>query len=267
MEKPQILLTNDDGIASPGLWAVAKTLSALGYVTVAAPREQHSGAGRSVPSWSDGEIKPTQLLIGDQEWTCYAMGGSPAQSVQMGIFHVLKRKPDLVVSGINYGENPATDITLSGTVGAALEAAASGIPALAVSLQLDNEDYLGYSKEIDFSIAAWFAAKFARILLEKKMPADVHALNLNVPIRATIQTPWRVTRLGSHSYFVPYLKAPSEPGGTARIDARPTPHPDDLADPTTDIHTLRMAHIVSVTPLSLDLTSRVSLDDLQKLME
>ena len=266
MIKPQILLTNDDGISSPGLWAAAKALSALGFVTVAAPREQHSGAGRSVPSWSDGEVKPTKLLIGDEEWTCYAMGGSPAQSVQMGIFHVLKRKPDLVVSGINYGENPATDITLSGTVGAALEAAASGIPALAVSLQLDNEDYLGHSPDTDFSTAAFFTQKFARILLEKKMPPDVHALNLNVPIHATPETPWRVTRLGSHGYFIAYLKEPKEPGGTPRIDARPAPHADDLADPSTDVHALGVAHVVSVTPLSLDLTSRVKLGDLQKLM-
>ncbi len=264
MEKPQILLTNDDGIASPGLWAAAKALSALGFVTVAAPREQHSGAGRSVPAWSDGEIKPTQLMIGDQEWTCYAMGGSPAQSAQMGILQVLRRKPDLVVSGINYGENPSTDVTLSGTVGAALEAAASGIPALAVSLQLANEDYLGHSKDTDFSTAAFFTAKFAKVLLENKMPADVHALNVNVPIQATPQTPWRVTRLGRHSYFVAYLK---ESNGESRIDAGPSPHPEDLADPATDVHALRVSHMVSVTPLSLDLTSRVSLDDLQKLME
>jgi len=267
MKKIQILLTNDDGIASPGLWAAAKALSALGYVTVAAPREQHSGAGRSVPAWSDGAVKPTQLTIGDQEWTCYAMGGSPAQSVQMGIFHVLKHKPDLVVSGINYGENPGTDITLSGTVGAALEAASAGIPALAVSLELASEDYLGYSRDTDFSTAAYFTQKFARILLEKKLPADVHALNLNVPSQATPQTPWRVTRLGAHQYFVPYLREPKEPGSTARIDASPAPHADDLANPLTDVHTLRVAHEVSVTPLSLDLTSRVKLDELQKMME
>lgn len=265
--QPQILLTNDDGIASPGLWAVARTLSALGYVTVAAPREQHSGAGRSVPPWSDGEVKPTQLQIGDEEWTCYAMGGTPAQSVQMGIFHVLKQKPDLVVSGINYGENPATDVTLSGTVGAVLEAASAGIPALAVSLQLENEDYLGHSKDTDFSAAAFFAAKFARLLLEKKMPADVQALNVNVPSRATLTTPWRVTRLGSHGYFIPYLKEPIQPGALPRIDARPAPHADDLADPTTDVHALKVAHVVSVTPLSLDLTSRVNLDELTKLLE
>ena len=264
MEKPQILLTNDDGIASPGLWAAAKALSALGYVTVAAPREQHSGAGRSVPAWSDGEIKPTQLMIGDQEWTCYAMGGSPAQSAQMGILQVLRRKPDLVVSGINYGENPATDITLSGTVGAALEAASVGIPALAVSLQLANEDYLGHSKDTDFSAAAFFTAKFAKVLLDKKMPSDVHALNVNIPINATPETPWKVTRLGRHSYFVAYLK---EVDGQSRIDAGPSPHPEDLADPSTDVHAMRVENVVSVTPLSLDLTSRVDLEDLQTLLK
>jgi len=64
MKKPQILLTNDDGIHSPGLWAAARELAKLGYVTVAAPREQHSGAGRSVPAWTDGEVKPTTLHIG-----------------------------------------------------------------------------------------------------------------------------------------------------------------------------------------------------------
>ena len=206
MKKKQILLTNDDGISSPGLWAAARELSSLGFVTVAAPREQHSGAGRSVPPWSDGEIKPTQLKIGDQEWTCYAVGGSPAQSVQYGVFTILKEKPDLIVSGINYGENPAADITLSGTVGAALEGASYDVPALAVSLQLENEDYLGYSDEINFSTAAIFTRRFAKILLEKQMPEDVKALNVNVPSRATPDTPWKITRLGKHTYFVPYLK-------------------------------------------------------------
>ncbi|HNR01331.1 MAG TPA: 5'/3'-nucleotidase SurE [Anaerolineaceae bacterium] len=264
MKKPQILLSNDDGILSPGLWAAARELAKLGYVTVAAPREQHSGAGRSVPAWTDGEIKPTTLKIGDQEWTCYAVGGSPAQAVQYGVFAILKHKPDLVVSGINYGENPATDITLSGTVGVGLEAASYGIPALAVSLQLNNEDYLGYSRETDFSTAAIFTRRFAKLLLTRKMPADVHVLNINVPVSATPETPWRITRLGKHPYFVPYLKEPEKAGGIPRIDASPAPHPEDLDDPCTDVRTFRQEQIVSVTPLSLDLTSRVDLAELQR---
>lgn len=264
MDKKQILLSNDDGIASPGLWAAARELSKLGYVTVAAPREQHSGAGRSVPAWTDGEIKPTTLRIGDQDWICYAIGGSPAQAVQYGVFAVLKFKPDLVVSGINYGENPATDISLSGTVGAALEAASYGIPALAVSLQLDDTDYLGYSRKTDFTTAAVFTRRFAQLMLEKPLPPDVHVLNVNVPLHATPETPWRVTQLGKHSYFVPYLKPSEKPGGSPRISANPLPHPEDLGNPLSDVHTFREAHMVSVTPLSLDFTSRVDLAELQR---
>ena len=261
--RPQILLSNDDGILSPGLWAAARELAKIGYVTVAAPREQHSGAGRSVPAWTDGEIKPTILTIGDQEWTCYAVGGSPAQSVQYGIFAILKSKPDLVVSGINYGENPASDITLSGTVGAALEAAAQGIPALAVSLQLSTEDFLGYSRDTNFSTAAIFTRRFAWLMLTRKVPQDVHVLNVNVPVEATPETPWRVTRLGRYPYFVPFLKDPVEAGGIPRIDATRNPHPDDMNDPLTDVHVFNREKLVSVTPLSLDLTSRVDLQDLQ----
>ncbi|MCX6055212.1 MAG: 5'/3'-nucleotidase SurE [Chloroflexi bacterium] len=266
MVKKKILLVNDDGIHSPGLWAAARELSTLGFVTVAAPREQHSGAGRSVPAWSDGEVKPTHLKIGDQEWLCYAVGGSPAQSVQYGIFGILKQKPDLVVSGINYGENLAIDITLSGTVGAALEGASYGIPSLAVSLQLENEDYLGYSDQIDFSTAAIFTRRFARLLLDKQMPPDVMALNLNIPSLATPDTPWRITRLGKHSYFVPYLKPPIQPGENAKIDARPTPDAQDLIDQHSDIHAIN-GKIVSVTPLSLDLTSRVDLGYLSRFFD
>jgi 5'-nucleotidase len=261
--KPQILLSNDDGILSPGLWAAARELSRLGYVTVAAPREQHSGGARSVPSWTDGEIKPTTLQIGDQQWTCYAVGGSPAQAVQYGVFAILQKKPDLVVSGINYGENPSIDITLSGTVGAALEAASYDIPALSVSLQLENEDFLGYSKETDFSTAAIFTRRFAKILLEKRLPEDVKVLNVNIPSDATPETPWRVTHLGKHTYFLPYLKLPSTPNGIPRIDGSRCPHPDDLNDPTSDVGTFNREHLVSVTPLSLDLTSRVNLTELQ----
>ncbi|MBP9040744.1 MAG: hypothetical protein KBF64_03110, partial [Anaerolineaceae bacterium] len=230
----------------------------------AAPREQHSGAGRSVPPWADGEIKPTILQIGDQEWTCYAVGGSPAQAVQYGVFAIMQQKPDLVVSGINYGENPATDVTMSGTVGAAIEAASYGIPALCVSLELDNDDYLGYSRKTDFSTAAIFGRRFARILLEKQLPADVHVLNVNVPHDATPETPWRVTHLGRHGYFIPYAKKSDHPGDAPRIDAARAPHPDDLNDPTSDIGTFLKQRMVSVTPLSLDLTSRVDLADLQR---
>jgi 5'-nucleotidase len=95
--RPQILLTNDDGILSPGLWAAAASLSKLGFVTVTAPREQYSGAGRSMPSSSDGIIQEQRVQVNGQEWSVFAVGGSPAQTVLHAVYEVMKRKPDLVV--------------------------------------------------------------------------------------------------------------------------------------------------------------------------
>ncbi len=146
--KPQILLTNDDGILSPGLWAAAASLSRLGFVTVTAPRDQASGMGRSLPNTSDGIIEEKRVQVNGQEWTVYSVGGSPAQTVLYGVLDVMKRTPDLVVSGINYGENVASGVTISGTVGAALEGSALGIPSLAVSLEADEKYHLSYSEEL-----------------------------------------------------------------------------------------------------------------------
>ena len=155
MGKCQILLTNDDGIRSPGLWAAAETLSELGFVTVAAPQRQSSGTGRSLPSTSDGIISAEVVHVRGKEWTVYAVGGTPAQAVLHGILEIMPQRPDLVVSGINYGENVATGVTISGTVGAALEAASHALPALAMSLETERALHTSYSTDIDFSAAAW----------------------------------------------------------------------------------------------------------------
>ena len=124
-ERIQILLTNDDGIQSPGLWAAAAALSKLGYVTVAAPRDQASSTGRSLPRVSEGgRIEQKILRINDQQWPVYAVGGTPAQVVLHALLEIMPGPPHLVVSGINYGENLGTSVTISGTVGAAMEGAA-----------------------------------------------------------------------------------------------------------------------------------------------
>jgi len=104
-DKPLILLTNDDGIRSPGLWAAADALSELGFVVVAAPREQSSGYGRSLPNSSDGVIREEEVTVRGKTWKVFAVGGSPAQAVQCGVLEIAPRQPDLVVAGINYGEN------------------------------------------------------------------------------------------------------------------------------------------------------------------
>ena len=261
----QILLTNDDGIQSPGLWAAAGALSALGYVHVVAPREQFSGAGRSLPSNSDGLIDALPLQVNGKLWTVYSVGGTPAQAVLHALYEILPQPPDLVVSGINYGENIGTGVTVSGTVGAAMEAAGSGIPALAISLETDQVHHLSYSTEVDFTAAGHFAALFGRLLLERRMPEDVHLLKVDVPCEATPETPWQVTRLARHPYFEPVAPKRTSWSTPETVGYRRSPAVEQV-EPGTDMYALLEQRIVSVTPLSLDLTSRVGLNDLDRLL-
>jgi 5'-nucleotidase len=263
--RPQILLTNDDGILSPGLWAAAASLSKLGFVTVTAPREQSSGAGRSLPSTSDGLIQEQQVQVNGQEWTVFSIGGTPAQTVLHGVLEVMKRKPDLVVSGINYGENVATGVTISGTVGAAMEAASLGIPAIAVSLEAAAEYHLTYSEEISFLVAAEFAARIARLLLEKKFPPDVDLLKVDVPSDATVDTPWQLTRVSRQRYYEPLVPVRSSWEERALIGYREAGALDREPE-NTDVYVLRKKRMVSVSPLSLDLSSRVDLAQLDRFM-
>jgi 5'-nucleotidase len=266
--RPQILLTNDDGIQSPGLWEAARALSELGYVTIAAPREQQSGTGRSLPVTSDGKITATQLSIGSQEWTAYAVGGTPGQAVLHAIYEIMPVRPDIVVSGINYGENVGTGITISGTVGAALEAASLGIFGIAISLQTSVEHQLSYSDQIDFSTSAYFTRYFTGLMLEKKanLPEDVQAIKIEIPDKATSETPWRFTRMAQHRYYFPTIQRKGKWEDPAFIDVYVKIAPEEVA-PDTDVYCLLYDQMVSVTPLTLDLTSRVSLDSLKSKIE
>ena len=239
MGKTQILLTNDDGIHSPGLWAAAEALSDLGFVTVAAPRDQSSGMGRSLPGSSDGIIRPEVLRVGGRDWTVYAVGGSPAQAVLHALLEIMPEPPDLVVSGINYGENLASGVTVSGTVGAAMEAASHGIPALAASLETDRAHHLTYSTDVDFSTAARFTAFFARQSLEKRLPADVDLLKLDVPSDATPETPWEITRISTQRYYVPVAAKRSSWDVPGNVDYREGAILEGEAH-DTDVYVLRV---------------------------
>ena len=263
--KPQILLTNDDGILSPGLWAAASALSKLGFVTVTAPREQASGAGRSLPNTSDGIIEEKTVQVNGQEWSVFSVGGTPAQTVLHGVYEVMKEKPDLVVSGINYGENVATGVTISGTVGAALEGASLGIPAMAVSLEADPKYHLSYSEEVSFLVAADFALRIARLLLEKKLPADVDVLKVDVPSDATVETPWQLTRVSRQRYYEPITPVRESWSERTVLNYREAAEFEHEAE-DTDVYVLRKKRLVSVSPLSLDLTSRVDFSKLEKLL-
>ena len=261
----QILLTNDDGIQSPGLWAAAEALSGLGFVHVVAPRDQTSGTGRSLPANSDGIITTQKMVVNNKSWTVYNVGGTPAQAVLHALLEILPEKPALVVSGINYGENVGIGITVSGTVGAALEAASMKIPALAISLETEPIHHLSYSREVDFSVAAYFTTYFGRLLLTKDLPPDVDVLKVDVPCDATLKTPWKMTCLSRQRYFEPVAPQRQSWNTPGTLGYRVG---DDFErdHPGTDIYTLRVERMVSVTPLSLDLTSRVDMNEIEGML-
>jgi 5'-nucleotidase len=259
MTEPQILLTNDDGIQSPGLWAAAEALDELGYITVIAPRDQASGTGRSMPfDTYDGQVHEEKLLVNGKTWTVHAVGGTPAMAVLYGILTLMPNKPDLVVSGINYGLNLGSGVTISGTVGAALEGAACGIPSLAISLETATEYHGSHSREIDFSIAGHFTRLFAHKLLTKEMPHDVQLLKVEIPAEATEKTSWEITRLSMHRFYRPIPPDLSQDQTSKGIGYDIAPDWDQ-SPPGTDTHTVVNRKVISVTPMSLDLTSRTDL--------
>ncbi len=260
----QILLSNDDGIDSPGLWAAAEALSERGYVTVSAPREHMSATGRGRLRGADKNVTKKKLTVKGKEWDVFAFGGSPSQCVSFGVFKLSEKKPDLVVSGINFGENFGTDVTYSGTIGAALEAASLGIPGLAVSQQLIAEDWDNYQENVDFTISAYFTSYFADIMLKKKLPFDVDVLNIVVPHGATKDTPWKITRLGRTRYYRPFLHLKNKPN--KKIDVSEIKLTVDEIPPDSDMYTVLVEKKIAVVPVSLDLTSRVEPDELEEVL-
>lgn len=264
-EKPLILFTNDDGIRSPGLWALVEAFSDLGELLVVAPREQQSGMGRSLPNTSEGRIHEQKMNINGHEHTVYAVDGTPAQAVQHGVLELADRLPSLVVSGCNYGENVGNGVTISGTVGAALEAASLSIPALAVSLQTPHELHLSYSSDVDFSTAAYFAHYFGEWLMTHHCPDDVEVLKLEVPSTATRETPWRVTRLSRRRVYWPTRPERIALSDVGRMGYHF--HADAAkAEPDSDVYVVLHEKLVSVTPLSLDMTSRTDLFRLRQFL-
>lgn len=261
-ERPLILFTNDDGIASPGLRAAAEAFCDLGDVLIVAPREQQSGTGRSLPITSEGRIYEQKLTFGGEERTVYAVDGTPAQSVQHGVFELADRLPSLVVSGINYGENCGNGVTISGTVGAAIEAASLGIPSLAVSQVTRHDLHLSYSSDVDFSTAAYFARKFGEWLIQRTasstLPDDVDVLKIDIPLGATPETPWKVTRLSRRRVYWPTRPERVALNDIGRMGYAFNSDPAQ-AEPDSDVYTVLHEKNVSVTPISLDLTSRTDL--------
>ncbi len=160
LERPRIFVSNDDGIHSPGLRAAVSAALPLGDILVVAPSQQQTGMGRSLRGDRDEVLRPVEYSVDSDKIEAYHCNCSPALAVQHGLgILCAQTAPDLLISGINYGENLGTNITLSGTIGAALQGASMGIPALAVSLQTEFQYHYTYG-EVNWSAACYFLSFF-----------------------------------------------------------------------------------------------------------
>jgi 5'-nucleotidase len=204
-----------------------------------------------------GRIRPASREINGQRVEGFAVDASPALAVDHGVIELASRRPALAVSGVNFGANLGIEVTISGTVGAALEASAFGIPALAVSLEMSADHHLTGDAKADYAASRATIRHFAEMLLAHNLPHDIDVLNVNIPAGATPETPWRLTWLSRHRYFLPV--PPGRDSGEGRPGYRVIENVME-AEPGSDIQTLLVDRMISVTPLSLDLTSRVPMD-------
>ena len=239
----QILVTNDDGIQAAGLQALEESLAAVGEVTVAAPDRERSASSQSVSLHS-----PLRIHKVDERH--FAVSGTPADTVIIALYHLLPRKPDLVVSGINPGGNLGENVIYSGTVAAAMEAALHGVPAFAISL--------ASRKHLDFSRAAGFAAELAAKILEEGLAAGV-MLNVNVP-RGEVRGV-RLTRQ-SQKLSQNLVVEQKDPRGRPYYWLDETMASTDV-EPDSDYAAI-LAQQISVTPLQVDRTHYPSLNHLSR---
>jgi 5'-nucleotidase len=242
----RILVTNDDGVRSPGIHALAAALGRLGQVVVVAPHFEASAIGHALTL-----RRPLRMDAGGTG--VYEVDGTPTDCVNIGITQIFEGAPDLVVSGINKGYNLGDDVTYSGTVAGAMEGALLGIPSIAVSVERTREEY-------DFGPAAEAAASVAEIVLEKGLPPRVF-LNINVPpgIPKGVRTTFQAKR--NHVTVV-----------DRRLDPRGIPYywieegQDDWEPHDRSDYGAVKDGYVSVTPLHPDLTAYAVMRDIEALV-
>lgn len=167
--RPVILVCNDDGIESEGIYALAGSMRKLGQVTVVAPADHQSGKSHAMTLGTPLRIKRVQRM---GRFFGYSVSGTPVDCVKVALSHIMESKPDLIVSGINHGSNTAINTIYSGTVAAAMEGAIQGIASLAFSLTT--------YEPASFAYAAGFARKLARKVLREGLPPDT-VLSTNIP--------------------------------------------------------------------------------------
>ncbi|MEX0717339.1 MAG: 5'/3'-nucleotidase SurE [Planctomycetaceae bacterium] len=248
----QILLTNDDGIHAPGLRAMRDALAGMGDVHLVAPYIEQSGVALAItylhPLMVHEEFR-------DGERFGWAVQGSPADCVKLGVLEFCPKKPDLVVSGINAGANVGVNVHYSGTVAGAIEGAFFGVTSIAVSLDL--------AETPDYSAAARHARTLVERILALRPPAG-SLWNVNLPA-STPEGPRGVktAALGVKRH-VDVMEKRIDPRGRPYYWSGQTPIDDHQAEPGTDVRELAEGH-ATITPLQLDYTDRPALKEISEI--
>lgn len=248
-----ILVTNDDGVFAPGLLALAQELRKLGEVSVLAPDHNWSATGHIKTLSRPLRVYPVMLADGSEALTS---DGAPSDCVMLASLGLVSKPIDLVVSGINTGENVGQDMTYSGTVTAAMEGAIQGIAALAVSLDTPEN----HGGEFDFSAAAAYASRVAAAVIQHGLPKFT-LLNINVPyLPANEIKGVRISRLGIRIYKDQLIE---------RKDPRGKPYywiggepPSGVDEAGTDFGDLSAGY-VSITPLHMDMTAHALQEEMR----
>ncbi len=244
-----IMVTNDDGVTSPGIIALADATSTLGSVMIIGPDGEQSAAGMSLTF--NRPLRVTKVHVGRR--VCYAVSGSPADSTMIGVHSILPRRPDAVVSGINLGENlTIQDIFASGTVAAALSAALLGIPAIAFSMEIPPHRTIMHGRRSPhFTVPARIATVILKEVLEHGMPRGADMLNVNFPWGTSLRTRVKITSLEARKWRDSILER-EDPRGRPYYWLWGSRMPNFRKD--SDAFAVHKLKAISISPLSLDFT-------------
>ncbi len=250
----RILISNDDGIHSAGLRSLAERLCEEHEVYVIAPDRERSAAGHSLTLHKP--LRVEQVDLGIKVAKAWETTGTPGDCVKIGLSAILDKKPDLIISGINYGPNLGSDILYSGTVSAALEGAVLGYPSIAVSLFGDG-DFL----DSDFIYSADFIGRFMNNIASINFPKKT-ILNINIPsIDANDVTGIEITKLGTRMYTDTYEKRIDPRGKTYYWMAGELIRKEEAEG--TDIMAIRNNKI-SITPVTFEITHKSIMPELEQ---
>jgi 5'-nucleotidase len=254
-QRKLVLVTNDDSVQSNGIVELARAAAKHAEAIIVAPEQPQSATALSLTFH-----KPLRVgRVRRDGFECYAVSGSPGDSVMVGVNKILPRRPDLVVSGINIGDNDTfQDVLASGTVAAALEAAITGIPALAFSMEVSGESLFALEyDQPDFTSAGVIASEIIGDVLEHGMPEGADVLNVNFPRKVMPSTPIKLTDLGRRKY-TDKVMVRKDPRGRAYywlFGERLSEFPEK-----SDAEAVLVKRHVSITPMALKMSAPISKD-------